>query len=141
VSGTSQDVTRVGPMCHEGLMYVQYSLGFFGLCSVCWVWGCCCVGLGFIPPSSCHTWTTSALFCDAGIRRGLFVRRCRFVPPLLLLPQEFVMGSLLGMADRPRSRGFRPAPCNWGTTECCVARRCHGIICGRVDVPVGYLVL
>jgi len=94
-----------------------------------------------IPPSSCHTWTTSALFCDAGIRRGLFVRRCRFVPPLLLLPQEFVMGSLLGMADRPRSRGFRPAPCNWGTTECCVARRCHGIICGRVDVPVGYLVL
>jgi hypothetical protein len=46
------------------------------------------------------------------------------------------MGSLLGMADRPRSRGFRPAPCNWGTTGRCVARMVHvtigGVMFGRV---------
>jgi hypothetical protein len=32
------------------------------------------------------------------------------------------MGSLLGMADRPRSRGFRPALCNEGTTGHCLVR-------------------
>jgi len=38
------------------------------------------------------------------------------------------MGSFEGMRDRPRSRGFRPALCNEGTTEHCVVR---GLECIR----------
>ena len=54
-------------------------------CVLTWWWSC--------PPSSCHTWTPSALFCVAGLRlvgtalAGSSVPRFRG-------RQEFVMGSL-----------------------------------------------
>jgi hypothetical protein len=77
VSGTSQDVTRMDLMCHEGLLYVQYSLGFFGLCSVFWVWGCCCVQMGVFVPRPVAT-------------LGL--------PPLCFVTREYVCVCLFAVA-------------------------------------------
>jgi hypothetical protein len=121
-----QPLTNSTRCTTRGYVYNTYRLFFWVVC------GCVvCGGSGVLAPHPVASfWIPSALFCDAGIR--LFVcRRCRFVPPLLLLRREFVMGSSLGMADRPRSRGFRPALCNEGTTEQCLLRVVDGIIgCG-----------
>ena len=117
------------------------------MCSKCVVLlGVCCaavvIALGwgwlltevYVPHPGASFWIPSALFCDAGIRR-VCCRRCRFVlPPSSCLDQ--VRRCVKGMGDRPRFRGFRPAPCKWGTTERCVPREVHvtigGVMFGRV---------
>jgi len=69
------------------------------------------VGRVISPPSSCHCWIPSALFCVAGIRR---VFDCVSAPLVFVSRTRFVaVSGAWGL--NPVSGGWWPAPCYWCT--------------------------
>jgi len=89
---------------------------FFGVCAVglCRRVMCSPIQLPHLDSRSLFFDPTQVVLFVVALTSSCFSR----LPAL----REFVMGSSLGMRDRPRSRGFRPALCNEGTTEHCVVR-------------------